>query len=788
MAREIILDPMLPWPLIAALGCAALAVCLLAAVRGLPGWWIRALAAVALVVALLDPSLQTEDREPLSDILLIAVDESASQRIADRPDQTVAALADLLEQAEGDGLDTRVARVGDGEGDAGTLVMGALSEMLADVPRDRVAGAVVISDGRVHDAELAPDLPAPLHLLETGHDTDWDRRLIVSNAPSFAILDEEFTITLRIEDQGDVPAEMGDEAEIVLAIDGGEPRSYTIPVNEDLELPVTLPHGGLNVIEFTVPEAEGELTPRNNAAVIQINGVRDRLRVLLVSGEPHPGQRTWRNLLKADSAVDLVHFTILRPPGKQDGVPVTELSLIAFPTRELFSEKIDEFDLIIFDRYQRRGILPTIYFDNVRAYVEQGGALLVAAGPAFATADSLYRSPLAGILPAVPTSIVREEGFLPHVTELGEKHPVTELSLIAFPTRELFSEKIDEFDLIIFDRYQRRGILPSIYLDNVRRYVEEGGAMLVAAGPDFATADSIFRSPLAPILPAAPTAIVLEDGFTPAISEIGEKHPVTEGLPRDYGEDGAPWGRWFRQVQVEAADDAEVLMEGADAEPLLVLNRVGAGRVALLGSDHVWLWDRGFEGGGPQAELLRRLAHWLMQEPELEEEALTAQALGQDITVTRRTLGDAPGAVTVTAPDGSERVLELTEEAPGRYVGHLTGETQGLYRMVEGEMTAVIGLGPAAPREFVETIATDAVLADAIDAREGGAIALEDGEPDLRAVREGRNAAGRGWIGWTPRNAYLTADIRILSLVPAWLFLLLAAGLATWAWLREGRR
>ena len=686
MAREIILDPMLPWPLIAALGCAALAVCLLAAVRGLPGWWIRALAAVALVVALLDPSLQTEDREPLSDILLIAVDESASQRIADRPDQTVAALADLLEQAEGDGLDTRVARVGDGEGDAGTLVMGALSEMLADVPRDRVAGAVVISDGRVHDAELAPDLPAPLHLLETGHDTDWDRRLIVSNAPSFAILDEEFTITLRIEDQGDVPAEMGDEAEIVLAIDGGEPRSYTIPVNEDLELPVTLPHGGLNVIEFTVPEAEGELTPRNNAAVIQINGVRDRLRVLLVSGEPHPGQRTWRNLLKADSAVDLVHFTILRPPGKQDGVPVTELSLIAFPTRELFSEKIDE------------------------------------------------------------------------------------------------------FDLIIFDRYQRRGILPSIYLDNVRRYVEEGGAMLVAAGPDFATADSIFRSPLAPILPAAPTAIVLEDGFTPAISEIGEKHPVTEGLPRDYGEDGAPWGRWFRQVQVEAADDAEVLMEGADAEPLLVLNRVGAGRVALLGSDHVWLWDRGFEGGGPQAELLRRLAHWLMQEPELEEEALTAQALGQDITVTRRTLGDAPGAVTVTAPDGSERVLELTEEAPGRYVGHLTGETQGLYRMVEGEMTAVIGLGPAAPREFVETIATDAVLADAIDAREGGAIALEDGEPDLRAVREGRNAAGRGWIGWTPRNAYLTADIRILSLVPAWLFLLLAAGLATWAWLREGRR
>ena len=98
---------------------------------------------------------------------------------------------------------------------------------------------------------------------------------------------------------------------------------------------------------------------------MQINGVRDRLRVLLVSGEPHAGERTWRNLLKSDASVDLVHFTILRPPEKQDGVPVDELSLIAFPTRELFIEKIEDFDLIIFDRYRRRGILPSLYLENI---------------------------------------------------------------------------------------------------------------------------------------------------------------------------------------------------------------------------------------------------------------------------------------------------------------------------------------------------------------------------------------------------------------------------------------
>ena len=686
MSREIVLDPMLPlWAIAVVVGLAFVGVAL-AAARRLPGWWLRALAVAALATALLDPSLQTEEREPLSDILLIAVDDSASQRLSDRTAQTQAALDGLLAEAEAEGLDTRVARVGDGEGDAGTLAMAALSEMLAEVPRDRVAGAVLISDGRVHDADQAPDLPAPLHLLRTGRDADWDRRLIVRNAPAFAILDEEFTITLRIEDTGAVPPEVGGEADITLAIDGGLPRAYRVPVGVDLDLPIDLPHGGLNVMEFRAAEAAGELTTRNNDAIVQINGVRDRLRVLLVSGEPHPGQRTWRNLLKADAAVDLVHFTILRPPGKQDGVPVSELSLIAFPTRELF-------------------------FD-----------------------------------------------------------------------------KIDEFDLIIFDRYQRRGILPPIYLDNVRQYVEQGGALLIAAGPDFASADSIYRSPLAPLLPAAPTARVIDEGFLPEVPELGEKHPVTEGLPNDYGADGAPWGRWFRQVQLAASPDSQIVMTGVGDEPLLVLDRAKAGRVALLGSDHVWLWDRGYEGGGPQAELLRRLAHWLMQEPELEEEALTASALGQEITVVRRTLGDAPGPLTVTAPDGAETIVEMVEEAPGRFVARIEGTEQGLYRMTEGDRTAVIGLGPAAPREFVETIATDAVLLGAMEATFGGALAAEDGVPDLRAVRAKRSAVGRGWLGYVPRDAYLTADVRVLSLVPSWLFLLLSAGLIVGAWLREGRR
>ena len=355
------------------------------------------------------------------------------------------------------------------------------------------------------------------------------------------------------------------------------------------------------------------------------------------------------------------------------------------------------------------------------------------------------------------------------------------------------SRRIDEFDLNHrCDRYKRRGILPTVYLDNIRRYVESGGAVLVAAGPDFAGADSIYRSPLSEILPASPTAQVIEEGFVPGVTELGTRHPVTEGLeefaPRPQGEDGAPgWGRWFRLIDL-APKRGQVVMTALGERPLLVLDRVGEGRVALLGSDHAWLWNRGYEGGGPQLELLRRLAHWMMKEPELEEEALTADAQGQTMRILRRTLDDGAGDVTVTAPDGSETVLELEQVAPGRFEALWEAPEIGLYRLSDGELDTVIGVGPAAPREFVQTIASGAALTPVVDSWRGGVMRLEEGFPSLRDVRPGRPAAGRGWVGLTPRDAYTTADVQLRALLPAWAFLLLASALALGAWLREGRR
>ncbi|MFP5510280.1 MAG: hypothetical protein ACLGIP_14105 [Alphaproteobacteria bacterium] len=682
MTGQIIFDPLLPWAVLALLGGVVLVAAILALVRGLSGWALRLMAGLVVLAALSGPGWQEEDRAPLSDIVLMLVDESSSQALGDRAARTLDA-AQSMEATLAARPNTEVRRIAvpDGEGDSGTALMTALNEALAQEPRGRIAGIIALSDGRIHDMDRAPDLPAPLHLLHSGLPEDWDRRLIVENAPAFAILGEPVTLSLRIEDMGAVPAGMA-TAPLEISVDGGEPQRYEVEIGRTFELPVTLPHGGRNVIQFTVPEAEGELTDRNNTALIQINGVRDRLRVLLVSGQPHAGGRTWRNLLKSDSSVDLVHFTILRPPDKQDGVPVSELSLIAFPTRELFMEKIED------------------------------------------------------------------------------------------------------FDLIIFDRYKRRGILPSLYLENVANYVRNGGAVLVAAGPDFATAASLYRSPLSTVLPARPTARVIEQGYVPQITDLGDRHPVTAGLE---AEAAAPWGRWLRQIDLET-ERGTVVMSGVEDRPLLILDRVDEGRIALLASDQAWLWDRGYEGGGPQQELLRRLAHWMMKEPELEEEAIFAEPTGQTMRIIRRTLEESAGPVIVTTPSGEEIELPLTEVSPGRFEAIYEGPEIGLYRLTDGDQSAVIGLGPAAPKEFEQTIATGEVMQPAIDALRGGVLPLVDGLPAIREVSAGRPAAGRGWIGLTPREAFETRDLRQTPLLPAWLVLLLASGLIVGAWLREGRR
>lgn len=691
MTRQILFDPLVPIPFIAGAAVLVLLTVLVLYWKGLRGWALRGLFALVVLTVVMNPSLQQEERDFLSDIVLVAVDKTGSQTLGIRQTQTEDALRHLRDQvAARDNTILREVEITDSVDDQGTLAMQALAEAMANVPSDRLAGVFIISDGLVHDLERAPEVPAPLHLLQSGLATDVDRRLTLLNLPPFAILDEAVKLTLQVDDMG-AASPSAQAAEVSVSINGGEEQVFPVQVGRPVDLSLTLPHGGVNTLQFTTPELEGELTTRNNSVIAQINGVRDRLRVLLVSGSPHPGERTWRNLLKSDSSVDLVHFTILRPPRKSDGVPVSELSLIAFPTRELFLEKIDEFDLIIFDRYRRRGILPSIYLRNVRNYIEQGGAVLFAAGPDFATAESLYRSDLQDVIPASPTSRLIERGFYPEISEVGQRHPLT-------------------------------------------------------AGLD-------------------------------------ASRPVTsDGSSNDHA-----WGRWLRQIELIAKPQTQTVMNGADGGPLLVLNRVGEGRVALLASDQSWLWSRGFEGGGPQLELLRRLAHWMMKEPELEEEALWAEASGHTMTIIRRSLSEMVGDVTIQTPEGAQITVPLNEVAPGRFEAELTMDDTGLYRLSHGDLTSVVALGPPLPREFADTIATGDVLAPVIDKTAGGVARIEDGMPTIRNARAGRQAWGRGWLGLTQREAYVTTDVTLTPILPVWAFLILASAAVVLGWLREGR-
>ncbi len=684
---QIDFSPLLPPSVLLALFVVVVAVLALAAWRRASGLLWRVIAAACLFAGLLNPSLVSEERSYFDDVAVIVLDQSASQKVGNRQTVSEATLATLQEQLKQyENLDVRVvrapldARRGMGEG---TRLFDALTGALADVPSRRVAGAILITDGQIHDvpATLADlGFKAPVHTLLTGTADEGDRRLLITKAPAYGIVDQEIQLSLRVDDLGGG----GGRANVRLFQDGQPKDEMVLPIGVEHELSLKLDRAGPTVLEFKVDEGPKELSLANNSAVTVINGVRDRLRVLLISGDPHPGERTWRNILKSDPAVDLVHFTILRPPEKQDGTPINELSLIAFPIRELFEVKLDEFDLVIFDRYRQRGVLPRAYFDNIAQYVEAGGALLDAAG--------------AGT-----------EGAL-----------------------------------------------------------------------------GLTLSPLQVVLPAEPSGQVVEAGFRPQLTAAGKKHPVTAGLDGGRG-DKPSWGRWFRLIQGNAMRGVTV-MSGADDAPLLILDRVGEGRVAQLMSDQIWLWSRGFEGGGPQAELLRRIAHWLMKEPELEEEDLRAVVIDGRLEIARRSLGDQPKQVDVTTPSGEAKQVALTADDSGRATGAIAAEEDGLYRVTDGTRTAFAASGDLNPVEMADLRSTETVLEPLAQASGGGIFRLaEGGLPQIRRVRTDRDTAGSSWLGLKANEDHIVTGVDQLPLLPAILLLLLGLGMTVTAWWREGR-
>ena len=660
------------------------AVLMLARARGAA---VRVAALALILLALANPSFTREEREPLSSVAAVVVDRSPSQNFGERTRETNEAREALVARLKDiKGLEVRVVEAGQADGETdGTKLFSAVTSALSDVPTDRVAGAFLITDGRVHDIPAnaaAIGFNAPVHALVTGRSNERDRRVAIVAAPRFGIVGQTQTITYRLDDQGVT----NQSARVVVRRDGDVLSERAVRSGEQVSVTIEIPHAGPNIVEIEASKLDGELTPVNNRAVVSIDGVRDKLRVLLVSGEPHSGDRTWRNLLKSDASVDLVHFTILRPPEKQDGTPINELSLIAFPTRELFQQKINEFQLIIFDRYARQGVLPISYFDNIA------------------------------------------------------------------------------------------------------RYVRNGGAVLVSAGPDYASPTSIWRTPLDAILPAEPVG-VSEQAFTARLTNIGKRHPVTRGLE---GANSEPphWSRFFRLIDTRNPANPPV-MEGADGKPLLLLSRQGEGRVALLLSDHIWLWARGYEGGGPHLDLLRRTSHWLMKQPDLDEEALRLKVEGRDLVAIRQTMADTVQPVTITSPSGVTRQVTLSAGEPGEWRASVSADELGLWQATDGSLKALINVGPVNPKEFAEVTSTTEALRPLLQATGGDARRVADSGsidlPRVLPVRASTVFRGEGWLGVKMRDASVVRGIGVLPVFAGLIGLSLLLGAFASTWLREGR-
>ena len=672
-----------------------------------PGRWWRLLMLLLLAGWLSGPQLVRQQWRTRPDIALLAVDHSGSETIRGRLGVIDDARARLTAEARSiPNLELRTITVPE-QGSQGTQLFAGINTALGDIPPDQLAGVIALSDGQIADLPVRPPFTAPFHLLLPAQGEETDRRLRLIEAPRYGVVGSSVTLRYVVEDLGPVPA--GGTAQVSIQRDGAAVSTANVPVGQVQTVTVPVRREGASIIVLNAAGLPGEVSPINNQQIVTINGVRDRLRVLLISGQPDPGERAWRRLLKSDPAVDLVHFTILRPPDKDDLTPLDQLALIAFPERELFEQKISDFDLIILDRFQNEGILPAAYLANIAGYVRNGGALLLEAGPEFASPDSLAHTELGMVLPAQPTVA-------------GDPQDVS----LGFPSP--------------FDQTP-----------------PDGAGISVGA-------------------------------FRPSLTDLGLRDPVTADLPGTDGAQAPAWGQWYRLIDSMNVH-GQVLMQGGAGKPLLILDHVGQGRVGLLLSDQIWLWARMHDGGGPQAELLRRVAHWLMKEPALDENRLTATMDDGRLAVDQRQLlPGPPPTVTVTDPDGHGRAWPMEADGPGHASLSVPAGEPGLWRVSDGTRTAYAASDLADPPEWADLRATATKAGALIAATEGSAHWLRrDGVPDLRLVAAGDVSGGDGWIGLRRNDAHVTTGIALTPLLPGWAALPLLLGVLLIAWRREGR-
>lgn len=628
---------------------------------------IRLIAVLMFATLLGNPQQVFEKTEPVPKTVIVVRDTTDSMSLGTRADQADAAIQTVRDQIAKNPAITPVYIDAPETANGESNLIAAIDQATGNIPTGQRGGVIMVTDGLIHDLPATVptrDTYGPVQVLLAGMRADHDARLNLVDAPAFGLVGQTITVRVKLSLDGDMP-----RGPLPLNIIAGTDTVIDTTITPDVVTTLTLPvtNAGENIYLLKVPAQNGELTTVNNQIPLRVQGIRDRLKVLLVSAEPYIGGRMWRNLLTSDPGIDLVHFTILRSPTSLDPTPTSQLALIPFPFEDLFDKKLDQFDLVILDRYRANMIMPNRYLDNIAAYVKNGGGLLDVSGTAFAGADSVTKTALGDVLPNQPTGQIITNPYIPVVTALGKIHPVTSA---------------------------------------------------IGAMPD-------------------------------------------------------PWAQWNLQVMTTSTR-GDVLMTGANGAPLLTTAHADKGRVAQLGSDQIWLWSRGYKGGGPYIDLLRPLIHWLLKEPSLEEEALTSRPTTDGIVIERRTIGTDTPTLNLTAPDGQITQLPLTQTSPGLYTATFPNPKPGIYTVASGPLHHTFAAGGLNIPEWRQVVTDSKAIAKQLVSPTGGrVIRLEDHpRPTITLPK-------------TPAAHVTGVEQKPLFPPYIWLFILGMLVIATW-WV-EGR-
>ncbi len=648
------------------------------------GAFLRLFVFLVLFLIASNPTGIKKEKTPVKDIVLVLSDYTNSQIITNKIEETKEALENIaLKITNLKNIDLRkitITNENEFEDNLGTSVFNTLNNTINNLPAEQLSAIVIISDGQINDLDQYKKLnfDGPIHFLLTGKKNELDRSLLLKNVPQYALVGEEINFQVKVDDLASKK-----QVKIKVTLDNEKLFTKNINVNEFIPISFKVPHAGENTIEVSVEKGSSELTLENNSKIIKINGIFDRLRVMLISGEPNMGLRSWRNILNSDPSIELIHFTILRPPNKRDLTPVRQLSLIPFPTKELFSASIDEFDLVIFDQYSLNGVLPKEYLENIVNYVYKGGAVLDASGPSYASKNSLSNSPLKEILPTKPTGEVINKEFFPTLSTLGVRHPVTS---------KLYLQK-----------------------DNKR------------------------------------------------------------------------WGKWYSYIDTIKIS-GDTLLETDEGKPLLILNKLEKGRVAQLLSDSSWVWSRSIDNKGPQSKLLRRTIHWLLKEPELQENNIITKVKNGKIEIFKNTLIKGDVSAKVVKPDGKIQNIVIKDNMNGQLSAVINANISGKYKIIIGEKIKTLFVGNTNYEETNDVRSSDKLVSRIALESNGGVFWLNQGIPDIiRITNKSIIKAGVNWIGITSKNNFVNKKVSNYNVIPWYLLFFVLIFLIFFAWYRESK-